>query len=75
MALYNSDSAILLEATTNLKIKSLYVLMDAAFSLDHIKAYITGAVKVAFMGPKKPKRSKKISIVPAENACTKFAPP
>ena len=75
MALYNSDSAIPLEATTNLEIKSLYVFMDAAFSLDHIKTYIAGAVKVVFMGPKKSKPSKKISIVPGENSCTKFATP
>jgi hypothetical protein len=38
-SMHDSGAAIPLEAATNLKVKSLYTLMDAAYNSDHIKTY------------------------------------
>ena len=65
-SMHDSGAAIPLETATNLKVKSLYTLMDAAYNSDHIKTYINDAGKVAIIDPKKPKGGEKIPLAPAE---------
>lgn len=65
-SMHDSGAAIPLETATNLKVKSLYTLMDAAYNSDHISTYINSVGKVAIIDPKKPKGSEKIPLAPAE---------
>jgi hypothetical protein len=65
-SMHDTGAAIPLETATNLKVKSLYSLMHAAYNSDHIKTYITNAGKVAIIDPKKPKGGEKVPLAPPE---------